>query len=217
MHDTIQTQRLNLRPLAIEDAKALSKQGSDFDIARMTGSFPHPFPLLSAEFKIMDLKQKHQRGLAFPYAVTIDNGSMIGIVDLFRSNLEVPIETGLEIGYWIGRPFWGRGYATEACQGLIQNAVDTLKVRRIKAGVFVDNPASQTVLKKLGFQVSNTPKTLFFSMARMEKAWSLDMHLDIKNFVTKDPITEGPISGMRKRLTSNQTQTTPPLPTKLNA
>jgi len=77
----------------------------------MTGSFPHPFPLISAEFKIMYLRSLRERDLAYPYAVTeLGSDDMIGIMDLFRKDLFSP----LEIGYWIAEPYWGKGYAYEA-------------------------------------------------------------------------------------------------------
>jgi len=83
MRDRIETERLILRQTEIRDAVALSKFGSDFDIARMTGSFPYPFPLLSAEFKIMTFHAAKRRGLAHPYAITLkDQDEMIGVADL---------------------------------------------------------------------------------------------------------------------------------------
>ena len=57
----------------------------------------------------------------------------------------------LEFGYWIARPHWGRGYATEAGRAVIAAARDTLRIPRLNAGHFLDNPASGRVLQKLGF------------------------------------------------------------------
>ncbi len=169
MKDTLETERLVLRQLRDEDAVALSKYGSNFDIARMTGSFPHPFPLLSAEFKILHLKAQNRRSLAYPYAITEKgHDAMIGIVDLFRQ-----IETdNLEFGYWIGEPFWGKGYASEACRGLMEEADRHFGPAVLRAGVFSDNPASLRVLEKLGFELTGK-KEVYFSMARLKKAESL--------------------------------------------
>ena len=101
MRDEIKTKRLVLRQLRLEDAKAFSKLANDYDVTKMTGSLPHPMPLFSAEFKIMYLRRQKQRGLAYPYAITIDGGELIGIMDLFRSAQDA----ALEIGYWIGKPY----------------------------------------------------------------------------------------------------------------
>lgn len=171
MQEKLKTKRLVLRALKDTDAVALSKYGSNFDIARMTGSFPHPFPLISAEFKIMHLRSMRDRGLAYPYATT-EKGSdeMIGIMDLFRKNLS----DAFEIGYWIAEPFWGKGYAQEAGDAILAEADRYFGPTTFKAGAFADNPASLRVLEKLGFEPTGESEP-YFSMARMGKAESVLM------------------------------------------
>ena len=61
-------------------------------------------------------------------------------------------EGEFELGYWVARPWWGRGIATEAGRALIANARDSLRLKRLVAGHFTDNPASGRVLQKLGFR-----------------------------------------------------------------
>jgi len=175
MRDEIRTERLVLRPLTLEDAPAFSKLAGEYDIAKMTGTIPHPFPLYSAEFKIMYLRRQKQRSLAYPYAITRDGGELIGVIDLFRS---AP-DAALEIGYWIGKPYWGQGLSTEAARALIQEARDTLGVRALMAGAFADNPASLRVLRKLGFRPTGHDE-MYFSMARMKKARSINLRLDFE-------------------------------------
>jgi len=170
MRDIIETDRLVLRQTEQRDAKAISVLGSDFDIARMTGSFPYPFPLLSAEFKIITFHAAKRRSLAHPYAITLKgDDTLIGVTDLFKRE-----ETALwEVGYWIGRPFWGKGFMTEACAALLAEADATLSVADRVAGVFIDNPGSARVLEKLGFKRSGQLEP-YFSMARLKKASSQD-------------------------------------------
>jgi len=175
MRDEIRTERLVLRPLVLEDAPAFSRLANDYDISRMTGSIPHPFPRLSAEFKIMYMLSQKHRGLAIPYAITRDGGPLIGVVDLFRRSRVA----AFEIGYWIGKPYWGKGYMTEACQALIDEARKTLGVKALTAGAFTDNPASIRVLEKLGF-VQTGKSEPYFSIARLKKAKSLDLRLDFE-------------------------------------
>lgn len=174
MRDKIETKRLNLRQIEPRDAKAFSKLGSDFDIARMTGSFPHPFPLLAAEFKVMDLCAQKRRGLAHPYAITLKDGpdDMIGIADLFKRRADAL----WEVGYWIGRPYWGQGFMTEACSALLAEANSALGHEDRIAGVFTDNPGSARVLEKLGFK-RNGEQEQYFSMARLKNAMSQDFIL----------------------------------------
>jgi RimJ/RimL family protein N-acetyltransferase len=170
MREIIKTQRLTLRQTEQRDAAAFSKLVSDFDIARMTGSIAYPYPLLSAEFKIMTFHAAKRRGLAHPYAITLsDKDEMIGVADLFKRDAE----SLWEIGYWIGRDFWGNGYMTEACTALLAEANETLEAEDRIAGVFTDNPGSARVLEKLGFEKTGAPN-LYFSMARLKNAKSQD-------------------------------------------
>jgi len=175
MRDEIRTERLVLRQLTLEDATAISKLASDKDISRMTGTFPHPFPLLAAEFRVMHMRAQNRRGLAFPYAITVDGGELMGMCDVFRS---AP-DAALEIGYWIGKPYWGNGYVTEAVKGLMLEAHETLGANSLIAGAFSDNPASLRVLQKLGFKLTGEEE-MYFSMGRMEKAHSLNLRLDFE-------------------------------------
>ena len=165
MRSTIETERLVLRPITNEDAPNFAKLGNDRDIARMTGSFPYPFPLISVEVKIMMLNAQKRRGIGYPYAITKDGGDLMGVTDLFRKDETTPFE----IGYWIGKPFWGKGYMTEACEALVAEAERTLGANKFVAGVFADNLGSMRVLEKLGFKrVGEVGK--YFSMARLKKA-----------------------------------------------
>ena len=186
MRNEIGTERLVLRQLALNDAAAFSKLADDYNISKMTGSLPHPFPLYSAEFKIMYLRQQKRRGLAYPYAITVNGGELIGVMDLFRS---AP-DTALEIGYWIGKPYWGQGLSTEAAKAIIQEAKDRLGVQALMAGVFADNPASLRVLEKLGFKTTGSEE-MYFSMARMEKARSVILRLDLETQQRAIPLNSG--------------------------
>lgn len=175
MRSIIKTDRLILRKLSSNDASAISKLAGDPDIARMTGSFPHPFPLLSAEVKVMMLKAMNRQKNAYPYAVTKDGGDLMGMVDMFRNGPGFPFE----LGYWLGKPYWGQGYAAEASRAILQEAKKTLGLTEIVAGVFFDNPSSVRVLEKLGFKPCG-PGGDYFSMARLKKASSLDFHLSLE-------------------------------------
>lgn len=174
MRETIKTDRLILRPISIDDAPAFGRLANDYDIAKMTGSIPHPFPLLSAEFKVMNLIGQFRRGWAYPYAITL-GGDFIGIIDLFLRDATSPFE----IGYWIGRSFWGQGYLTEAATAFINEAQKTLDITTVLAGVFADNPASIKVLEKLGFEHMGASDP-YFSIARLKCAESLDMRLTLE-------------------------------------
>jgi len=109
----------------------------------------------------------------YPYAITIDGGELIGVMDLFRSASDAI----LEIGYWIGKPYWGQGLSTEAAKGIIDEAKETLGVKALLAGAFADNQGSLRVLEKLGFKPTGEEE-MYFSMGRMKKARSIILRLD---------------------------------------
>lgn len=163
-----------MRPIRDTDAEVISKLGNDMDIARMTSTIPHPYPVISAEFFVMTNRENHRRGLCYNYAITRrDSDELMGIVGVFRRGEDA----ALELGYWLGKPYWGLGYTTEACAAILSEAKESLGVMRIIAGVFVDNPVSLKVLTKLGFKSLETYGN-WFSMARMEKAKGVNLSLN---------------------------------------
>ncbi len=88
----------------------------------------------------------------------------VGVIGMFQNTDAVP-----EAGYWIGREFWGRGYATEALEGALVWASTRWKRRALMAGHFADNPASGRVLEKAGFLYTGETRPAF-SRARGESA-----------------------------------------------
>jgi RimJ/RimL family protein N-acetyltransferase len=140
------TERLLLRPGWIQDAPALHAAIADEAIVRNLAQAPWPYSLLDAEAFLMRERPPHEatsliflRGDSAP--------RLIGAVGFGR------MPSGeLELGYWIARAHWGRGYATEAGRAVIAYARESLRIPRLSAGHFIDNPASGRVLAKLGFR-----------------------------------------------------------------
>jgi len=166
MRNRLITDRLILRQVKLSDAPAFAALASDMDVARMTSSFPYPFPLLSVEFKILYLRANKRRGQGSPYAITLrGKDQLIGIVDLFHRKPDAP----LELAYWLGRPYWGQGLISEACRAMITEANRHFGLRTLTAGVYTDNPGSIRVLEKLGFTKTGAPEDIF-SMARLASA-----------------------------------------------
>ena len=79
---------------------------------------------------------------------TAERGSVVGAIGLAPAH----IDEGVELGFWIGKPYWGRGYATEAARALLGFAFYDLGVTQIVAGAFRENRASLCVLEKVGFE-----------------------------------------------------------------
>lgn len=139
------TPRLLLRPGFPEDAPTLARAMSDRAIARNLAVVPWPYTLRDAEAFLASPRDPVLPSLLI-FERTDGAPLLAGACGLGRRP-----SGAVEMGYWIARPFWGRGLATEACVALIEIA-RTLGLPRLEASHFVDNPASGRVLEKLGFE-----------------------------------------------------------------
>lgn len=141
----VRTDRLLLRPGWIEDTPALARAVSDEAVACNTARIPWPYGLADAEAFLTMQKDSHAAD-CLVFARTSGVPRLVGGVAV------TPDDHGYELGYWIARPYWGLGFATEAASALLRAARESLKITRIHSGHFVDNPASGRVLRKLGFR-----------------------------------------------------------------
>lgn len=173
---TTRTARLTLRPFTPADAPRVALLAGEWDVARMCARIPYPYPVLLAEGWI-DMQSASADQLEdFPFAITTAQDGLIGSCGVTRHGhsedsppaQDVGDSPFWEIGYWLGRPYWGRGYATEASAALMEWALRELGVQAFTAGHYLDNPNSGKVLRKLGFVA--TGEAELFSLARREKA-----------------------------------------------
>jgi RimJ/RimL family protein N-acetyltransferase len=141
----IRTERLLLRAPAPGDARAIAELAGDYEVASMTGTIPHPYTEDMAVDWIESL-QAGEEGVAF--AIDL-GGGLIGCVGYRATE-----EDHAEMGYWIGKPYWGQGYATEAARALVRYAFDKERFDYLTCGHFKENPASARVIAKLGFEPS---------------------------------------------------------------
>jgi RimJ/RimL family protein N-acetyltransferase len=129
---TLQTPRLILRPLTLADAGIIERYVSDWDVARWTAAIPHPYPKDAAAEWIGGRESASEMVLAI---VDRENGELIGCI-----GLEPGDDAGSgEFGYWIGKPFWGRGYGTEALRAYVAYAFRELGLERVTAGAMPAN------------------------------------------------------------------------------
>jgi RimJ/RimL family protein N-acetyltransferase len=139
----VATERLILRGPVASDAPAIATYCADLGVAAMTGEIPHPYALADAEAWIAR-KQATDWDREAAWAIEHAVFGVVGVVGLMPG--ERP-----EIGYWMGRPFWNRGYATEAVRGALKWVKRDWRRNVVVAGHFADNPASGQVLCKAGF------------------------------------------------------------------
>ena len=140
------TERLLLRPGWAEDAQALHAAIADPAVIRNLARAPWPYRLADAQAFLADAVAAPLPACLM-FARTHGAPRLVGGIDLHHGKGGL-----IELGFWIARPFWGLGYATEGGRAMLAAARDTLRLGTITAAHFVDNPASGRVLCKLGFR-----------------------------------------------------------------
>lgn len=141
----IETRRLTLRAPQRRDAARIAELAGDFDIVRMTSRMPWPYGRKDAEAFVERCQDRDPRREA-TFVIEVAGEGVAGCLGFFT-----PPRDPLEVGYWLGRPWWGRGLATEALRGALVWASREWGKRMVSAGHFADNPASARVLVKSGF------------------------------------------------------------------
>jgi RimJ/RimL family protein N-acetyltransferase len=138
----LETERLALRPIALEDAAALAVLfEGDWDAIKQTGRMPYP----PTEEALRTWLAGHAGPLSHSFLIALrEDGQAIGVIGFGGD------AGAAELGYALGRRFWGCGYATEAVSAVADLARE-VGAGRLDAYTFVENPASARVLEKAGF------------------------------------------------------------------
>ncbi|MBT9291040.1 GNAT family N-acetyltransferase [Prosthecodimorpha staleyi] len=142
----VETARLVLRQPTRDDAERLAELANDIAIAENLSSMPHPYSVADA-LAFIDNTDVSPLRVNFGIYAKDDAGRFIGTASLMPRDGERFV-----VGYWIGRPHWGLGYATEATQAMVDLAFDRLDAPSVSASCRVTNGASRRVLEKSGFQ-----------------------------------------------------------------
>jgi RimJ/RimL family protein N-acetyltransferase len=145
------TERLALRAMEMCDCPRVAELAGDKRIYDMTLLIPHPYALKQAEDWIGTHAAHWARwreDWTMNFAIrSKENDTLMGAIGL----VGVPRHKRAEMGYWLGAPFWGNGFMTEAARAVVEFAFGTLGANRLEAGVFDGNTASMNVLRKSGF------------------------------------------------------------------
>lgn len=144
----IETARLLLRPFTLADAPDVQRLAGHRDIASTTLNIPHPYEDGMAERWISGHQERYERGECVDWAITLrSSGMLVGAISLMDISRQ---HASAELGYWIGRPYWGQGYCTEAARAVVDYGFRVLGLNRIHACHFARNPASGRVMQKIG-------------------------------------------------------------------
>lgn len=151
----IQTARLTLRPFTVSDIPELVPLIGAHEVAVTTLRIPHPYSESDAHdfLKMVEDHLAEGRGLHLGIFVR-DTGLLCGGIGLTIQQ----DHRRAELGYWLGVPYWGNGYATEAATALVDYGFRILGLHRIFAGYFAGNRASGNVLKKIGMRHEGTER-----------------------------------------------------------
>lgn len=141
----VATERLLLRGPTAADVAPITELANDLGVAGMTSRLPYPYAQADAEALVGSVARMNPRTDA-AFAVEHRDFGVIGILSFHEM-----APGRQELGYWLGRPFWGRGYATEAVAGALRWARSDWRKNVVWAGHFADNRAAGQVLCKAGF------------------------------------------------------------------
>ncbi|HAR41803.1 MAG TPA: GNAT family N-acetyltransferase [Bdellovibrionales bacterium] len=146
---TLETKRLILRPFTLGDAKDVQHLAGDPAVASTTAAIPHPYPDGAAEVWIRGQAEAWRQKKNAIFAMVVKgNGPLIGAIDLIINERQ----SKAELGYWVGVPYWNKGYCTEAAATIIRFGFDSLNLHKISARYIASNPASGEVMKKIGMK-----------------------------------------------------------------
>jgi RimJ/RimL family protein N-acetyltransferase len=165
---TLVTERLRLRPFRPSDGPAMQPLLNDREVVRNLGYIPYPYEPGMAEQWIATHEAEYAGGHQVIFAITRnETGTLMGSIGL-TLNFD---HRQAEMGYWIGRPYWGKGYGTEAARAVIAYGINTLGLVKVYARPFAYNTASQRLLEKAGMAREGILRKHFCKWGEM-----LDMH-----------------------------------------
>jgi RimJ/RimL family protein N-acetyltransferase len=144
----LKTERLILRPFSIGDASEVQRLAGEEDIAATTLNVPHPYEDGLAEKWIQSHTEAYEKGKMVNFAITLNDKRLIGAISLGITKSH----ERAELGYWIGKEYWRRGYCTEAAKAVVKFAFDVLGLHKVTAHFLTRNPASGRVMEKIGMK-----------------------------------------------------------------
>ncbi|MDQ0875845.1 ribosomal-protein-alanine N-acetyltransferase [Paenibacillus sp. V4I3] len=179
-----ETTRLLLRFFELSDARMVQQLAGNEEVARTTLAIPHPYPDGAAEEWIENVRQSSEKGDSYAFAmIKKEDGSLIGNMSMGVSRKH----KRAELAYWVGQPFWGQGFATEAARRIIQFGFEDLDLNRIFTAAMTKNPGSYKIMRKIGMKEEGTfPQHVL--------KWGIYEDLVFYGMVKSDYLKEGLLS-----------------------
>lgn len=162
----LQTERLLLRRLELTDAETIRLLAGDPQVAETTLTIPHPYPEGAAESFIGYSHEELETGQGYILGIERrEDGAFLGVISLSGVH---PVHRRAELGYWIGVPYWGKGYATEATEAILRLGFERVGLNSIYARFFTSNPGSGRVMQKAKMKYEGTLRQHLCKNGRFE-------------------------------------------------
>lgn len=144
---SLETERLLLRKTQMSDAPVIQELAAEYDVARYLLNMPHPYPPDGAVTWIQQVLELEANGEEGGFSITRKaDGQFMGVIGMHFEKEH----NRAEIGYWIGKPYWGQGYMSESVRRMIQHGFEAWGFNRIYARCFAPNIGSERVMQKAG-------------------------------------------------------------------
>jgi 8-oxo-dGTP diphosphatase len=163
----LRTERLTLRPPVPQDAPAIHRLVNDWEVVRNLSRLPYPYPEQLATDWIASTAQQRAAQTAYHFAITGQEDGAEMVIGCIGLQLDRVSRVG-QLGYWVGRRFWGHGVAGEAARRVVSWALANLPIDRVAAQVAEDNVASAAVLRRVGFKLHGDATQYFLARDRDE-------------------------------------------------
>jgi RimJ/RimL family protein N-acetyltransferase len=167
----MRSERLFLRPGWPEDWEELLGRVADEAVVKNLAKAPWPYTAEDAQWFASQPQDQRLPHFFITLPTSAEPARLIGCIGLAQDG------DAVELGYWLGREHWGKGYASEAARAVISVA-RVLGYKRLVAGHFIDNPASGRVLRKAGFRPTGQIRQRY-SIARGAEVASIEHELDL--------------------------------------
>ncbi len=169
--NTIRTDRLTLRDPEERDLPDITEMVGDIAVSRMLSRVPHPYTLKDASDWYRHINEPGSEDWQI-FAINMDERA-VGMIG-FRRKADRP-----SIGYWLGRPFWGRGIMSEACKAAVGWFFDSHEDDVLHSGVFEDNPGSLRIQEKLGFELVGSDMETCLATGEQRLELKTRLHRDV--------------------------------------
>lgn len=163
-------QGFHLSSVRPDDRFALLEHFKSKEIYLSTLNIPYPYSAADADGWLnRRIEHAERQGKEVTFAIRKDEGELIGVVG--ADSLVLGASHRAEIGYWLARPYWGRGIVTDAVGTYVRYAFDDLNLRRLTAHVFEFNVGSARVLEKNGFKLEGRLRKHFRKEEKLYDAY----------------------------------------------